>query len=311
MSIELPTRTRLAARVGSAAALFPIPAFALAITLDLLDAPLQSGLLYLAGLSSLMVGFPLSFVLPRPLTVDPLVVDSPVAGRWLALNSPATKVPSHGTHAYGQTYAVDLVHAPEGVERPTFGDGSHLREPEDYPAFGQPLHCVADGVVVRVVDRWRDHRSRSSWPAYLLMMVEGMVREFGGPGPILGNHVIIRLSDGTYVLYAHLRRGSVQVGVGQRVTAGERLAECGNTGNSSEPHLHLQRMDHPRPLLAQGLPWAIRGGAADGGDGLPASTEALEGVPATGRTGGPTSGRPEGPSALDALKQLGDQRRDR
>ena len=36
-------------------------------------------------------------------------VRPPVAGRWIALNSPASRTPSHGTHAYGQTYAIDLV----------------------------------------------------------------------------------------------------------------------------------------------------------------------------------------------------------
>jgi len=51
----------------------------------------------------------------------------------------------------------------------------------------------------------------------------------------------------------HLRRGSVRVRPGDRVAAGPLLAECGNSGNSSEPHLHFQLMDHPSVLLA-GLP---------------------------------------------------------
>jgi hypothetical protein len=42
----------------------------------------------------------------------------PVTGRWLAYNSPADRVPSHHLHAYGQTYAIDLVHVPEGRHRP-------------------------------------------------------------------------------------------------------------------------------------------------------------------------------------------------
>ncbi|MBV9095093.1 MAG: M23 family peptidase, partial [Streptosporangiaceae bacterium] len=40
---------------------------------------------------------------------EPVTVRPPVTGRWLAVNSPANRVPSHGVHAYGQGYAIDLV----------------------------------------------------------------------------------------------------------------------------------------------------------------------------------------------------------
>lgn len=40
---------------------------------------------------------------------EPTAVHSPVQGRWIAVNSPADKVPSHGVHSAGQTYAIDLV----------------------------------------------------------------------------------------------------------------------------------------------------------------------------------------------------------
>jgi murein DD-endopeptidase MepM/ murein hydrolase activator NlpD len=79
----------------------------------------------------------------------PVELGVPVAGRWQALNSPADKVPSHGRHAYGQTYAVDLAHEPVDGSRPEFGAGPSFRPPADYPAFGQPVLAPADGVVVR------------------------------------------------------------------------------------------------------------------------------------------------------------------
>jgi murein DD-endopeptidase MepM/ murein hydrolase activator NlpD len=65
------------------------------------------------------------------------------------------------------------------------------------------------------------------------------------------------------VALARLRRRSVRVAAGQRVTAGQQIAECGNSGNSTEPHLHVQLMDHPSVLLAAGLP--LRFQPADGG----------------------------------------------
>jgi murein DD-endopeptidase MepM/ murein hydrolase activator NlpD len=46
----------------------------------------------------------------------------------------------------------------------------------------------------------------------------------------------------------------VRVRPGDRVAAGQPLAACGNSGNSTEPHLHLQLMDHPSVLLAARLP---------------------------------------------------------
>ena len=112
----------------------------------------------------------------------------------------------------------------------------------------------AGGVVVRAHDRERDHWSRTSPPAMLYLLLEGAPRELLRPGRILGNHVVLDLGDGVYALFAHLRRGSLRVRRGERVEPGQQLAECGNSGNSSEPHLHFQLMDHPSVLLAAGLP---------------------------------------------------------
>lgn len=197
---------------------------------------------------------------------EPLELASPVHGRWEALNSPASKVPSHGTHAYGQAYAVDLIYAPDGVHRPEFGKagGSFLR-PERFPGFGQPVYAPADGVIVRAVDRAQDHRSRSSWAALALFFLEAIPREAMGPTGVLGNHVVVRLPDGSHFVLAHLQRGSVTVRRGDRVTAGTSIGRCGNTGNTTEPHLHCQRQDLASVFLATGLPWTIPGGVPENG----------------------------------------------
>ena len=62
------------------------------------------------------------------------------------------------------------------------------------------------------------------------------------------------IGAGQYAAYAHLRRGSVLVRPGDRVYRGQIIAECGNSGNTSEPHLHFQLMDRRRPALAAGVP---------------------------------------------------------
>ncbi|WP_434091176.1 M23 family metallopeptidase [Streptomyces flaveus] len=188
-------------------------------------------------------------------------VAAPVADRWSALDSPADRTPSHGIHAYGQTFAIDVIAEPEPGARPGLRALWPLaRRATDFPAFGAPILAVADATVVRAHDRQRDHLSRTSWPALLyLMLVEGSVRELFGVHRIFGNHVVLDLGNGTYAAYAHLKRGSLTVREGDRVSAGQQIARCGNSGNSSEPHLHFQLMDSPDPDTARGIPFRWHG----------------------------------------------------
>ncbi len=193
---------------------------------------------------------------PAPVEVAP-----PVTGRWSALNSPADRTPSHGVHAYGQTFAIDLVAEPEPGARPGFRLLWPLaRRARAFPAFDAPLLAVADGTVVRAADGRRDHLSRTSLPALLyLMVVEGSVREMAGVRHLVGNHLVLELDDGTHALYAHVQRGSFTVREGERVRAGQVVARCGNSGNSTEPHVHFQLMDGPDPDTARGVPFTWRG----------------------------------------------------
>lgn len=101
------------------------------------------------------------------------------------------------------------------------------------------------------------------------------MRELAGTGRILGNHLVLDLGNGTYAAYAHLQRGSLTVREGDRVRAGQPIARCGNSGNSSEPHLHFQLMDGPDPDAARGVPFTWRG------IGVPRNGEIFEAPPAT------------------------------
>ncbi|MEU6039644.1 M23 family metallopeptidase [Actinomadura sp. NPDC047616] len=205
---------------------------------------------------------------------EPVEVDPPVAGRWTALNSPASKVPSHGTRAYGQAYAIDIVADPQDRPRPRFAwSWPPVRRNAAFPAFGEPLLACADATVVRVSGGQRDHLSRNSLPALLYMFVESCFRELGAPAFLLGNHVVLDLGDGTFAVYAHLRRGSPTVRPGDRVRAGQHIADCGNSGNSTEPHLHFQLMDGPDPDTARAVPFTWRA------VGVPANGETFS-VPA-------------------------------
>ena len=70
--------------------------------------------------------------------------------------------------------------------------------------------------------------------------------------------ILEQRDSGAYVVLAHLRRGSIQVREGASVVAGQQVAACGNSGNSTQPHLHLQVMSSPDPFSANGLPISFR-----------------------------------------------------
>ncbi|MBL1067457.1 M23 family metallopeptidase [Streptomyces sp. 7-21] len=199
---------------------------------------------------------------------EPAEVAAPVTGTWSALNSPADNVPSHGTRAYGQAYAIDVVAEGDGPgraagetapARPGFGWWPVVRRNRDFPAYGQPLLAVADATVVTATDWQRDHLSRNSYPVLAYFFLEAILRDLLSPRLVVGNHLVLDLGDGTYALYAHLKHGSLTVRPGDRVTAGQRLASCGNSGNTTEPHLHFQLMDGPDLDTARGVPFSWRG----------------------------------------------------
>ncbi|MFC7550379.1 M23 family metallopeptidase [Plantactinospora sp. GCM10030261] len=252
---------------------------------DGLDGPLL-GVLRLAAPVAILLGVALNFLPGGDVTGPARAVHPPVTGRWMALNSPATKVPSHGTRAYGQTYAIDLVYAPADRDRPIFGTGPGMRPATDYPAFGEPVLAMVSGTVVRVRDGARDHRSRSRMWSLLYLLIEGSLREFGGAGRVIGNHVVIDAGDGCFALVAHLQRGSTMVREGDRVQAGQPIGRCGNSGNTTEPHVHAQLMDRASASTARGLPMSFADISIDDGPaetGLPANQRHLTALPAVDR----------------------------
>ena len=72
-----------------------------------------------------------------------------------------------------------------------------------------------------------------------------------------GNQVAIDLGGNRYALYAHLIPGSIRVKEGDTVKAGQVIAKLGNSGNSTEPHLHLQVSDRPDFLAGEGIPYGF------------------------------------------------------
>jgi murein DD-endopeptidase MepM/ murein hydrolase activator NlpD len=77
------------------------------------------------------------------------------------------------------------------------------------------------------------------------------------PETVAGNHVNLDLGRGVFAMYAHFQPGSIRVKVGDKVSRGQVLGLVGNSGNSSEPHLHFQLMDRNSPLDSEGLPYKM------------------------------------------------------
>jgi len=192
----------------------------------------------------------------------PALLALPFTGRWIARNSPARRIPSHGTDLLGERYAIDFVGVDErGRTAGTRSWGTFFgtEPPERFFAFGRPILAPAGGTVVQVHDGEPDHEARRSQLSLVAYTLGQAQRLALGVGAIAGNHVVIRLADGAgFVALVHLRNGSLRVRVGEFVQAGHPLAECGNSGNSTQPHVHLQVMDNLDLALATGLPVRFR-----------------------------------------------------
>lgn len=183
-------------------------------------------------------------------------------------------MPSHGTHAFGVTYAIDFI-AVDVAGKPAPRSWRSLfsvEEPGLFRGFGQPILAPVAGSVAAVHDGEPDHEARRSQLALLPYALSQRERLRGGPAAIAGNHVVIAIRPGgPFVLLAHLRCQSVQVRPGDLLEPGDPVGKCGNSGNSTQPHVHLQVTDSTDWANAQGLPLAFRG--SGGSAWVPAESE--------------------------------------
>lgn len=170
------------------------------------------------------------------------VVDFPLRGEWVALNTPAARVPSHGTDFFGQRYAIDLARlGSDGTKFHSASPWQHLFgvvPAAKFLGWDEPISAAFPGRVVRVGEGWPDRtRVNALW--------ELVRTSFSQPGPaggdyrpLVGNFVIVE-GDAAVAMYAHLRRGSARVGEGDLVKSRQILGAVGNSGNSTMPHLHF------------------------------------------------------------------------
>jgi len=142
----------------------------------------------------------------------------PFKGEWSVTWGGDTKEQNYHVESVAQKNAFDfLIYDEKGSTHKGTGESN-----EDYYAFGKELYAPCDGEVVLVVDGVKDNVPGGLNPVY-----------------IPGNTVIIKTATGEYAFFAHFKQHSIVVKQGQKVSTGALLGLCGNSGNSSEAHLHF------------------------------------------------------------------------
>ena len=185
---------------------------------------------------------------PVPVAPEGPAIGPPLRdGVWLAGNGPAPEtghrralIPVGGTPSIAQRFAIDYVRV--GEDNLTF-TGDRLKN-ASYHAYGQDALAVGEGTVVATKDGIPENV-----PGLNSRAVPITLETVGG------NHVILDLGGGRYAFYAHLQPGSLRVKLGDRVRTGQVLGLVGNSGNSTEPHLHFHLSDGNSPLRSEGIPY--------------------------------------------------------
>lgn len=191
--------------------------------------------------------------------VDSIDVEYPFDGRWLVRNSPANRVPSHGTTLFASSYAIDFVPVGAAGRTAPVTFGSLIRpEPlAKFLGFGRPILAPIGGVVVAAHDIEPDHPAYRGLSSVSYALAQRR-RAAAGWLALAGNHVLIE-RGAVVIALCHLKRASVEVCPGQRVQVGDRLGRCGNSGNSTEPHTHVQAIDSPDVERANAVRVTFRG----------------------------------------------------
>ena len=199
---------------------------------------------------------------PLPVSGDrPIVVAPPLRGEWIAgdsvHNGPDAAhrravMIDNGQAWVSQRFAIDWVQY-----RTVDGKRTTWKGPEDknesYFCWDRPIYSVAVGTVVDASDGMAENVPHSG--------VHVVEVNFNNAA---GNHAVIEIAPHRYVLYAHMRLGSVRVKVGDKVVEGQTIGYVGNTGSSEEPHLHMHIDDRPSFLGGNGVPYAFTRGSASG-----------------------------------------------
>lgn len=179
----------------------------------------------------------------------PVVLRSPLqAGRWLASEGCCTDfthhrwgtVPVDGTLGVPQRFAIDFFRL-DRENRTWIGDPSKVTS---YLSYNQKVLAAARGKVVAVADVLPNQHPPQPPPVTPI-------------ADSVGNRVILKVAPGVFLLYAHMKPGSVRVKLGQRLRVGQVIGRVGTSGNSTTPHLHFQVLTRPTFFPADSTPYVF------------------------------------------------------
>jgi hypothetical protein len=145
----------------------------------------------------------------------------PIKGEWFVFWGGTNELINYHYAYESQRYAYDLVKIQDGSSY----QNTQIQN-EHFYAFDEEIVAPADGKVIKIMNGIKDN----------------IPSEMDAENPV-GNYVIIEHTSKEYSLLAHLKKNSIQVKIGELVKEGQYIGKCGNSGNSSEPHLHFQVMD--------------------------------------------------------------------
>ncbi len=148
----------------------------------------------------------------------------PFAGEWFTVNGGVTPETSHSWEILPQRFAYDF-NIVDDEGRSWCGDNMDIHS---YYCYGKDVLAPADGVIVSIKNNFPDCR----------IMSDGQTDP--DTPDIGGNRITIKHSSSEYSVICHLMPGSVKVKKGQVVKRGAAIAKCGNSGNTTEPHIHFQ-----------------------------------------------------------------------
>lgn len=195
----------------------------------------------------IVVAYPTSKCTSRKLYLYPVDKNSykpqvqyslPFDGEWYIANGGVDKETSHSWFLPSQRYAYDFFIM--NNEETTFsGEREQL---ENYFCFAENVLAPADGVVISAVSHF------PNTPIIAERQVDCTASD------VRGNHIIIRHSKHEYSMIAHLLPESICVKKGDSVSRGQVIAKCGNSGNTSEPHIHFQIQYGKSFAISAGLP---------------------------------------------------------
>lgn len=180
---------------------------------------------------------------------SPMAILSPVKGTgWLFINQSTMAYHYNATFFIdgqiysAEQYAFDNVQLDENLQSYT-GDPA---KSESYFNYGDTLYAVAGGSVQTLVDGRPENNGNAKNIT------------FNSPDEYGGNYLILDMGANRFAVYCHCVPGSFLVKSGDVVTEGQPLALLGNSGNSTEPHLHFQICDKPDLFFAKGLPFVLK-----------------------------------------------------